>query len=91
MKGFCANGPNCNFGHPKWELPTTKLPSSDNNNQSQTNQINIHQNRSSSDNNNNQAMPMKNKTGYRPLSTVTCYKCRQLGHYADKCPNPRKE
>eukprot|EP00035_Acanthoeca_spectabilis_P024129 m.452459 g.452459 ORF g.452459 m.452459 type:complete len:494 (-) comp20331_c0_seq1:35-1516(-) len=33
-----------------------------------------------------------NRTGpltTRPLDEVTCHKCRQMGHYADKCPNPR--
>ena len=27
---------------------------------------------------------------YRPLSEVVCNKCGQKGHYANKCPNPRR-
>lgn len=26
-----------------------------------------------------------------PLSEVTCHKCKQKGHYANRCPNPRVE
>ena len=27
---------------------------------------------------------------HRPLSEVVCNKCTQKGHYANKCPNPRR-
>nr|QBH67592.1 OSJNBb0022P19.2 protein [Ustilago esculenta] len=27
----------------------------------------------------------------KPLEEVICFKCKQKGHYANRCPNPRKE
>eukprot|EP00041_Stephanoeca_diplocostata_P026157 m.698181 g.698181 ORF g.698181 m.698181 type:complete len:270 (-) comp22899_c1_seq8:1952-2761(-) len=32
---------------------------------------------------------MDTSTASRPLSEVTCFKCRQKGHYANVCTNPR--
>uniref|UniRef100_A0A3B1J1R8 Cleavage and polyadenylation specificity factor subunit 4 n=1 Tax=Astyanax mexicanus TaxID=7994 RepID=A0A3B1J1R8_ASTMX len=71
LVGFCPEGKGCKFMHPRFELPmgTTEQPPLPQ--QSQTQQKNQNH--------------MGGSRGPRPLDQVTCYKCGEKGHYANKC------
>uniref|UniRef100_A0A7M4FCY1 Cleavage and polyadenylation specificity factor subunit 4 n=1 Tax=Crocodylus porosus TaxID=8502 RepID=A0A7M4FCY1_CROPO len=81
LVGFCPEGPTCKFMHPRFELPmgTTEqppLPQPTQTQQKRTPQvIGVMQ----SQNNN------AGNRGPRPLEQVTCYKCGEKGHYANRC------
>uniref|UniRef100_A0A3B3D4Z6 Cleavage and polyadenylation specificity factor subunit 4 n=1 Tax=Oryzias melastigma TaxID=30732 RepID=A0A3B3D4Z6_ORYME len=76
--GFCPEGKSCKFMHPRFELPmgTSEQPplplQIQNQGKNNTNIIS-HQNN------------MNANRGPRPLDQVTCYKCGEKGHYANKC------
>uniref|UniRef100_A0A8C9TQ35 Cleavage and polyadenylation specificity factor subunit 4 n=1 Tax=Scleropages formosus TaxID=113540 RepID=A0A8C9TQ35_SCLFO len=81
LVGFCPEGRACKFMHPRFELPmgTTEqqpLPQQAQTQQKRTPQV-------------IGAMQSQNNTtghrGPRPLEQVTCYKCGEKGHYANKC------
>ncbi|KAJ1674951.1 Cleavage and polyadenylation specificity factor subunit 4 [Spiromyces aspiralis] len=79
--GFCPKGPDCQNSHPSFELPIandvqtdTQASSQDGTPKAASMAVNYDQ------------VP---NTGYRPLQEVTCFKCGELGHYANRCPNGR--
>ncbi|KAM6956916.1 cleavage and polyadenylation specificity factor subunit 4 isoform 2-T2 [Aplochiton taeniatus] len=94
LVGFCPEGKSCKFMHPRFELPMgaseqPPLPLQALNQQKLTNPSqgqggyqrpqhnmggpNMHHNN------------MGGSRGPRPLDQVTCYKCGEKGHYANKC------
>uniref|UniRef100_A0A5F8HII1 Cleavage and polyadenylation specificity factor subunit 4 n=2 Tax=Metatheria TaxID=9263 RepID=A0A5F8HII1_MONDO len=81
LVGFCPEGPSCKFMHPRFELPmgTTEQPPLPQQTQPQAKRtpqvIGVMQ----SQNNN------VGNRGPRPLEQVTCYKCGEKGHYANRC------
>uniref|UniRef100_A0A3B5MD31 Cleavage and polyadenylation specificity factor subunit 4 n=1 Tax=Xiphophorus couchianus TaxID=32473 RepID=A0A3B5MD31_9TELE len=81
LVGFCPEGKACKFMHPRFELPmgTSEQPPLPQQAQIQTKrpQNNI--------NSGVQQNHMSVNRGPRPLDQVTCYKCGEKGHYANKC------
>uniref|UniRef100_A0A6I8NTJ0 Cleavage and polyadenylation specificity factor subunit 4 n=1 Tax=Ornithorhynchus anatinus TaxID=9258 RepID=A0A6I8NTJ0_ORNAN len=81
LVGFCPEGPSCKFMHPRFELPMgtaeqPPLPQQTLPLAKRTPQvIGVMQ----SQNNN------VGNRGPRPLEQVTCYKCGEKGHYANRC------
>uniref|UniRef100_A0A6I8QJ74 Cleavage and polyadenylation specificity factor subunit 4 n=1 Tax=Xenopus tropicalis TaxID=8364 RepID=A0A6I8QJ74_XENTR len=77
LVGFCIEGPNCKFMHPRFELPmgTTEQPPLPQQTQTQQKTIGVMQSQSGNQGN----------RGPRPLDQVTCYKCGEKGHYANRC------
>uniref|UniRef100_G3T638 Cleavage and polyadenylation specificity factor subunit 4 n=1 Tax=Loxodonta africana TaxID=9785 RepID=G3T638_LOXAF len=82
LVGFCPEGPSCKFMHPRFELPmgATEQPPLPQQTQPPTKQrapqvIGVMQSQNSSAGN----------RGPRPLEQVTCYKCGEKGHYANRC------
>lgn len=81
LVGFCPEGPSCKFMHPRFELPmgTTEQPPLPQQTQPPTKRapqvIGVMQSQNSSAGN----------RGPRPLEQVTCYKCGEKGHYANRC------
>uniref|UniRef100_A0A8C0KNX6 Cleavage and polyadenylation specificity factor subunit 4 n=1 Tax=Canis lupus dingo TaxID=286419 RepID=A0A8C0KNX6_CANLU len=81
LVGFCPEGPSCKFMHPRFELPmgTTEQPPLPQQTQPATKRapqvIGVMQSQNSSAGN----------RGPRPLEQVTCYKCGEKGHYANRC------
>ncbi|CAG8524889.1 9406_t:CDS:2 [Ambispora leptoticha] len=78
LTGFCPKGLNCPNGHPKYELPVTR---GDYDGASELD------NHKSNENNAEENQRPQNHHGHRPLSEVTCFKCGQKGHFANRCPN----
>uniref|UniRef100_A0A8C6WKP6 Cleavage and polyadenylation specificity factor subunit 4 n=1 Tax=Neogobius melanostomus TaxID=47308 RepID=A0A8C6WKP6_9GOBI len=80
LVGFCPEGKSCKFMHPRFELPmgaSEQPPLPPGQNQTKRPQ-----------NNYTSAMNPQNNImarGQRPLDQVTCYKCGEKGHYANKC------
>ncbi|XP_012614498.1 cleavage and polyadenylation specificity factor subunit 4 isoform X3 [Tupaia chinensis] len=81
LVGFCPEGPSCKFMHPRFELPmgTTEQPPLPQQTQPPAKRvpqvIGVMQSQNSSAGN----------RGPRPLEQVTCYKCGEKGHYANRC------
>ncbi|XP_018427359.1 PREDICTED: cleavage and polyadenylation specificity factor subunit 4 isoform X3 [Nanorana parkeri] len=82
LVGFCPEGPSCKFMHPRFELPmgATEQPPLPQQTQPPGQQrspqtIGVMQSQSNSTGN----------RGPRPLDQVTCYKCGEKGHYANRC------
>eukprot|EP00038_Savillea_parva_P019324 m.27197 g.27197 ORF g.27197 m.27197 type:complete len:529 (+) comp4383_c0_seq1:283-1869(+) len=73
LAGFCPNGPDCKLSHPSWEIPVD-IRGTDG---TVTTTTRLPHNREVGGN-----------TSTRNIEDVTCHRCRQKGHYADKCPNP---
>uniref|UniRef100_A0A7N8YB43 Cleavage and polyadenylation specificity factor subunit 4 n=1 Tax=Mastacembelus armatus TaxID=205130 RepID=A0A7N8YB43_9TELE len=79
LVGFCPEGKSCKFMHPRFELPmgASEQPPLPQQTQNQSK--------------NNMAIGMAQQNnltanrGPRPLDQVTCYKCGEKGHYANKC------
>uniref|UniRef100_A0A671WIQ8 Cleavage and polyadenylation specificity factor subunit 4 n=1 Tax=Sparus aurata TaxID=8175 RepID=A0A671WIQ8_SPAAU len=74
LVGFCPEGKSCKFMHPRFELPmgASEQPPLPQQTQNQT-KVRGYQNN------------MTGNRGPRPLDQVTCYKCGEKGHYANKC------
>mmetsp|Transcript_10623 Transcript_10623/g.20147 ORF Transcript_10623/g.20147 Transcript_10623/m.20147 type:complete len:289 (-) Transcript_10623:88-954(-) len=87
LAGFCIKGPDCEFGHPKLELPMesgvkNRMPvifSPEGG--KAVKQFN--------DQNSNFNSGFDSKP-FRPLHTVTCFKCGEQGHYANRCTNQKR-
>lgn len=78
LAGFCEKGPNCKFVHPSFEIPKEE--------DYQMKKVTIIPPKPieiSKD------APKPQQQQYRPIESVTCYKCHQKGHYANKCPNKK--
>nr|XP_061805242.1 cleavage and polyadenylation specificity factor subunit 4 isoform X3 [Nerophis lumbriciformis] len=84
LVGFCPEGKSCKFMHPRFELPmgTSEQPPlpSQNQNQSKVRLLLIDKVMWWSSHNH-----VISSRGPRPLDQVTCYKCGEKGHYANKC------
>ncbi|KAG9299939.1 hypothetical protein G9A89_009667 [Geosiphon pyriformis] len=74
MTGFCPQGENCPNGHPKYELSSVQR---------------VHNTALEYDAKTHHEVDEHNTKygGYRPLSEVTCFKCNQKGHFANRCPS----
>uniref|UniRef100_A0A3Q3VWE8 Cleavage and polyadenylation specificity factor subunit 4 n=1 Tax=Mola mola TaxID=94237 RepID=A0A3Q3VWE8_MOLML len=71
LVGFCPEGKSCKFMHPRFELPmgASEQPPLPQQTQNQSKLTNS----------------SPGQRGPRPLDQVTCYKCGEKGHYANKC------
>ncbi|KAK9761659.1 RNA-binding component of cleavage and polyadenylation factor [Basidiobolus ranarum] len=80
LSGFCPQGPNCPNGHPKYELPTQNKE-----------QVEAQSTDAAHSTNPDSEEPQQfqQQGNYRPREEVTCFKCGQKGHYANRCPIPR--
>uniref|UniRef100_A0A8D3E489 Cleavage and polyadenylation specificity factor subunit 4 n=1 Tax=Scophthalmus maximus TaxID=52904 RepID=A0A8D3E489_SCOMX len=76
LVGFCPEGKSCKFMHPRFELPmgaSEQPPLQQQRPHNHTPMGVVQQNH------------MPSNRGPRPLDQVTCYKCGEKGHYANKC------
>ncbi|KAG2171512.1 hypothetical protein INT43_008238 [Umbelopsis isabellina] len=93
-------GLNCPNGHPKYELPV--MHNDDRMDDMQPDHAPQQQNRVPFSRPDHQIPPQQQRPNFnnnqqggggnfvrRPLEEVTCFKCGQQGHYANKCPNGR--
>ncbi|XP_062507570.1 cleavage and polyadenylation specificity factor subunit 4-like [Corticium candelabrum] len=70
--GFCVEGSHCKFVHPRFELPTYLSQGTSN----QGTKLEL-----------THFEPQPYVPGVRrPLDQVTCFKCGEKGHYANRCP-----
>uniref|UniRef100_A0A8K9X898 Cleavage and polyadenylation specificity factor subunit 4 n=1 Tax=Oncorhynchus mykiss TaxID=8022 RepID=A0A8K9X898_ONCMY len=81
LVGFCPEGRSCKFMHPRFELPMgateqPPLPHQHHQRQPYSSGPSMHQHHNNMGGGNR---------GPRPLDQVTCYKCGEKGHYANKC------
>ncbi|KAG0267070.1 Cleavage and polyadenylation specificity factor subunit 4 [Mortierella polycephala] len=81
VTGWCPQGPNCPNGHPKYELPPPNWDDGQGARQ-------IPQDRMHGDRDEIQRPEGETPT-YRKMEDVTCFKCQQKGHYANRCPQGR--
>ncbi|KAI8354848.1 hypothetical protein B0O80DRAFT_449835 [Mortierella sp. GBAus27b] len=80
VTGFCPQGPNCPNGHPKYELPP---PNWDDGPGGRVITQDRHFERDETQ------RPSGETPTYRNVEDVTCFKCQQKGHYANRCPQAR--
>ncbi|KTW27861.1 cleavage polyadenylation factor RNA-binding subunit YTH1 [Pneumocystis jirovecii RU7] len=82
LTGFCPKGPECSNTHPKYAFPPQPLNSkgsSDSVTKEDT-EDRPYQNENSKE---------RGERTYRDLSQVECFKCGQMGHYANHCHQPK--
>ncbi|CAF95292.1 unnamed protein product, partial [Tetraodon nigroviridis] len=101
LVGFCPEGKSCKFMHPRFELPmgASEQPPLPQQSQNQSksasamgrSSLSLIQLTNSSPGSNSSPMMssqqnnMSANRGPRPLDQVTCFKCGDRGHYANKC------
>ncbi|KAJ1336758.1 hypothetical protein BSLG_007077 [Batrachochytrium salamandrivorans] len=106
LTGFCPNGESCQFGHAKHELPVlvaeeAPIPGTAGAPRLATFKTVAPRFGSSggsgggggSNNNNNNSADNSSgdgSRGFRSLTQVTCFKCNEVGHYANSCPTRRR-
>ncbi|KAL1921357.1 uncharacterized protein VTP21DRAFT_11073 [Calcarisporiella thermophila] len=89
LTGFCPLGPECPNGHPKYELPKLENEVTSSSNENAAYSIpEMHNGPIESPRNPSQHHQQQPRQ-YRNIEDVTCFKCGQKGHYANKCPNQR--
>uniref|UniRef100_A0AAY4BVA3 Cleavage and polyadenylation specificity factor subunit 4 n=1 Tax=Denticeps clupeoides TaxID=299321 RepID=A0AAY4BVA3_9TELE len=81
LVGFCPEGRSCKFMHPRFELPMGATEQPPLPQQAQLQQKRTPNLSGPPQMQNN----MGGNRGPRPLDQVTCYKCGEKGHYANKC------
>ncbi|KAF8937871.1 cleavage and polyadenylation-specific factor 4-like protein [Dissophora ornata] len=79
VTGFCPQGSNCPNGHPKYELPP---PNWDDGQGARP----MPQDRTFD----REERPNGEPVTFRSVEDVTCFKCQQKGHYANRCPQGRQ-
>jgi len=94
LAGFCPKGPNCAFQHPRFEIPTLadmkgtgkRIEINHNIVCSKCNVVG-HSEQDCT------VLPEESRKllKLRPLKKVMCFKCGDMGHYANMCPNPKKD
>ncbi|KAI8576540.1 hypothetical protein K450DRAFT_295539 [Umbelopsis ramanniana AG] len=101
LTGFCPLGLNCPNGHPRYELPVMhnddRMDDMAPEQQQQPPRVpftrgdQAPQQQQRFNHSNNAGPPGGGGGNFvrRPLEEVTCFKCGQQGHYANKCPNGR--
>ncbi|KAF9141895.1 Cleavage and polyadenylation specificity factor subunit 4 [Mortierella sp. GBA39] len=78
VTGWCPQGPNCPNGHPKYELPPPNWDDG----------IGARPMQQDRDRDEPQRGEGEVQT-FRKVEDVTCFKCQQKGHYANRCPQGR--
>ena len=101
VSGFCPLGEHCAYGHPKYELPVTGTEANNNTNNDEPHfrpnfyQQQFYQPQQQQFNpfygGNRGFNPMQEfRPPPRNLAEVTCFKCGEMGHYANHCPKRRR-
>ncbi|CAG8754559.1 19954_t:CDS:2 [Dentiscutata erythropus] len=76
LSGFCPKGLECPNGHPKYELPTAQREHDGHEEDSPHKNLNE----------NDEQRTGSHHNTFRSLSEVTCFKCGEKGHFANRCP-----
>ncbi|GJJ76663.1 cleavage and polyadenylation specificity factor subunit 4 [Entomortierella parvispora] len=84
VTGWCPQGPNCPNGHPKYELPPPNWDDG-------TGARPMPQDRSGDRGEPQVPRGDGDVPTYRNVEDVTCFKCQQKGHYANRCPQGRHD
>ena len=87
--GFCPNGPDCKFAHPQFALPVL-TPRNEGPTYGGTG-AGIGGGGDAAAGGGGGGGGGGDLSGARDFASVTCFKCWEKGHYANRCPNGRRE